>query len=45
MKVTFSMPSLHVVDAKSGQRLRHTSLAGFDKGKEAYGNYIEYYVM
>ena len=34
-----------VVDAKSGQRLRHTSLAGFDKGKEAYENYIEYYVM
>ena len=37
--------SVAVVDAKSGQRLRHTSLAGFDKGKEAYENYIEYYVM
>ena len=34
-----------VVYAKSGQSLRHTSLAGFDKGKEAYENYIEYYVM
>ena len=34
-----------VIDAKSGQGLLHTSLAGFDKGNESYENYIEYYVM